>query len=127
MYIASSVFTHFSSLALPILLGLGSLAMANAPQVVPLANRHKDAGLSCEDCHGKGPRKPLQTADCLGCHESYPKVAERTAKLHPNPHDNHLIDLDCGLCHKGHKPQENYCLTCHEEMSFKPKTAVAAH
>jgi len=125
--ISASVFTRVPRLALSILLGLGNLALAADRQAIPLADRHKAAGLSCEDCHGKGPRKPLTTATCLGCHESYPKVAERTAKLHPNPHENHLIDLDCGLCHLGHKPQENYCLTCHEEMSFKPKAASATH
>jgi fumarate reductase flavoprotein subunit len=104
------------------LVGAG-MAMAGATadrQRIPLADRHKDAGLACADCHGQGPKKPVEMATCLGCHESYRKVAERTGKWTPNPHDNHLVDLECTKCHLGHKAQENYCETCHSEMAFTP-------
>ncbi|WP_005036826.1 cytochrome c3 family protein [Holophaga foetida] len=109
-----------TGLALMLLLGIAIPVIGGERKEIPLANRHKDAGIACEDCHGKGPKKAVAAETCLGCHESYPKVAERTARLKPNPHENHLIDLDCDKCHQGHKPQENYCLTCHSEMEFKP-------
>lgn len=88
-------------------------------QKTPLADKHKALGLSCEDCHGSGLKKAVPMEKCLGCHESYAKVAERTKELLPNPHDNHLIDLECSKCHLGHKPQANYCQTCHVDMEFK--------
>ncbi|MBP1625572.1 MAG: hypothetical protein H6Q00_47 [Holophagaceae bacterium] len=106
-----------SALALLSFLQLG--AVATAP--VPLADSHKAKGMACEDCHGKGPRKPVEAAQCFQCHESYAKVAERTKGLKPNPHDNHMIDLDCGFCHKGHKPFELYCSTCHIDLKFERK------
>jgi hypothetical protein len=87
----------------------------------PLADRHKDLGLACDSCHGSGPKKAVTAEQCIGCHESYAKVAERTIDLEPNPHDNHLIDLECTKCHLGHKPQVNYCRTCHADMEFIKK------
>ena len=84
-----------------------------------VANLHKTLGLSCQDCHGEGEKKPVGMSKCLSCHESYAKVAERTKKLEPNPHDNHLIDLSCTKCHLGHKPKVIYCRNCHEDMEFK--------
>lgn len=29
------------------------------------------------------------TKDCLVCHQSYQAVAQKTAKMNPNPHSNH--------------------------------------
>lgn len=87
----------------------------------PLADTHKANGVSCEDCHGKGPKKALEMEKCLECHESYAKVAERTKGLKPNPHDSHLLELDCTSCHHSHKAFELYCNTCHGDMTFEKK------
>jgi DnaJ-class molecular chaperone len=86
-----------------------------------LADTHNANGNTCEDCHGDGPKKPVPMQKCLSCHKSYAKVATRTQDLDPNPHDSHLIDLACTKCHQGHKPQVNYCQTCHADMEFKKK------
>lgn len=86
-----------------------------------LADRHKAAGLTCEECHGSGPKQAVGGEKCLSCHESYQKVAQRTARLRPNPHDNHLIDLECTKCHQGHKAQENYCNSCHSDLVFEER------
>lgn len=87
-----------------------------------LADKHKIAGISCTDCHGNAPKQDIEWDKCLGCHETYAAVAKRTAGLKPNPHDNHLVDLDCLKCHQGHKPQENYCNTCHKDLKFEKRT-----
>jgi fumarate reductase flavoprotein subunit len=102
--------------------GMLSVSAASALDAKkPLAELHKEAGLTCDACHGNGPKKPPTMTQCLGCHESYAKVAERTKNLEPNPHDNHLIDLECTKCHLGHKAQVIYCRTCHSEMEFVKK------
>ena len=86
---------------------------------VPLADAHQALEVTCENCHGTGPKKTVPMEKCLSCHVSYAKVAAQTAALEPNPHDNHLIDLECSKCHQGHKPLVNYCRTCHAGMEFK--------
>ena len=93
--------------------------VATAEEKRVLADRHQTRGLVCANCHRSGSKKTVSMKRCLACHESYAKVAERTKSLVPNPHDSHLTDLECSKCHLGHSSQENYCLTCHEEMEFK--------
>jgi len=84
-----------------------------------LSDKHKVAGISCEGCHKENPPKgQVPTAVCNGCHGDQEKIAEMSQKVVPNPHDSHLGDLKCELCHHGHKPSENYCSTCHE-FNFK--------
>jgi len=113
-----------SLLFLALLVGaVSALAVANTTK--PLADRHKDVGLTCDACHGDGPQKPVTMSKCLACHESYAKIAERTKELEPNPHDNHLIDLECTKCHIGHKTQENYCRSCHADMEFTKSSQAA--
>lgn len=81
-----------------------------------LADKHAALGLDCEACHNNRPKtKPVKTAQCLSCHESYEKLAERTKKLDHNPHAGHFIDLECTQCHHGHKASENYCDSCHKK------------
>ncbi len=80
-----------------------------------LADKHKKAGLDCESCHKENPPgKSVPAEICLGCHGGdYAKLAEQTKKVAPNPHDSHLGNAKCELCHHGHKPSEYYCATCH--------------
>lgn len=112
----------FPLVALLVLLGTASGGICAGAEGTPyLADRHKTAGLTCEDCHGSGIKQAVGGEKCLGCHESYQKVAQRTARLKPNPHDNHLIDLECTKCHQGHKTQENYCNTCHSDLVFEKR------
>ncbi len=81
-----------------------------------LADTHKEAGLSCSDCHGDNKKSAgVEMDQCLSCHDSYDSLKEspRTKHLEPNPHDGHFIDLDCNNCHHGHKEMENFCHQCH--------------
>jgi len=106
-------------------LALASVLGAGETPPVALAERHRVNGLACADCHGKDPKKPPETAMCLGCHESHAKVAERTKGLKPNPHDNHVNNPtfagDCSDCHRGHKALELMCRSCHMDMKFERK------
>jgi hypothetical protein len=80
-----------------------------------LADKHKIAGVSCEDCHKENPPKEqVPTPVCNRCHGNQEKIAEMSRNIVPNPHDSHLGNLKCELCHHAHRPSENYCSTCHE-------------
>ena len=79
-----------------------------------LAEKHKSRGIDCSGCHKENPPKQtVPMAACLGCHGDYRKVAARTGKLDPNPHDSHLGEFDCGKCHHAHKASVNACAACH--------------
>ncbi len=76
---------------------------------------HKEAGISCEDCHGvKTPSKEATEEQCLSCHESRDAVAERTGGDDPNPHFGHDESISCGDCHKEHEDSVLYCDDCHQ-------------
>lgn len=83
-----------------------------------LAQHHTAAGIGCDGCHGgrgnpPGPRHPVDTPRCLGCHGSYPAIATATQRLTPNPHASHKGDLPCASCHRAHQPSVDYCSSCH--------------
>lgn len=90
----------------------GSEALAADGQM--LADRHIARGAKCESCHAGGNPGPVPKEQCLACHGSYAKVAEKTDKLDINPHDSHLGQIDCSKCHKGHKPAVVECNRCHD-------------
>ena len=80
-----------------------------------LADKHKIAGIACGGCHKENPPKDqVPTVICNECHGDQAKLANRTQKVIPNPHESHLGDVKCELCHHAHKPSENYCGNCHE-------------
>lgn len=87
-----------------------------------LAERHAAMKVECAVCHVKGaPAQDYVTADaCLACHGSFEKVAERTAKMNPNPHYSHLGKVRCSDCHSGHQQPKNMCNDCHQ-FDFKTK------
>jgi len=100
-----------------------------------LDNIHQQANVGCKDCHVTSPIGALKevaayvtgnydnplterkmTNDmCLKCHRSYESLAERTAHLNRNPHNSHWPNLRCTVCHKSHRPEENYCAQCHQD------------
>ena len=62
--------------------------------------------------------RPKET--CLSCHGSYDKLAERTAKLTPNPHFSHRGEEDCTNCHSLHGKSRLECNDCHSfNLNFK--------
>jgi len=102
-------------------LALLTLALAAEPARALLADRHKANGMGCADCHGEGPRQPVETDKCLSCHESWEALAKRTAKNKMNPHDNHVVNAngECNQCHHAHRPSEVVCAQCHQDLPFK--------
>ena len=107
------------------------------------ASAHAAEGVTCLDCHEptireqvkelvayvKGdftvPLEELEVSDefCYDCHlldehENKEQVVERTAELERNPHNSPLIgEIGCGTCHKMHKPSEDQCAVCHDEVA----------
>ena len=86
-----------------------------------LSHSHQLNGVTCADCHGIAkPAKPPEQKKCLSCHAEYKKIAIQTDKTLPSPHDSHMGDLDCGLCHHQHSKSENFCSQCHEWKYLVP-------
>lgn len=105
-----------------------------------LAAKHGNKDVKCLDCHSRTlPEKmeegfkyvtgqyqdPLKEGEfskqeCLKCHQKdQQKMIEATNFDHGNPHDSHLGDVDCNLCHKMHRQSEVYCVQCHDFEWFK--------
>jgi len=79
-----------------------------------LSHMHQLSGISCSDCHGK--ERPATGPDgqtCLGCHADYKTKLLLTDKALPTPHQSHMGELDCLLCHHLHARSENFCAQCH--------------
>ncbi|WP_290166527.1 cytochrome c3 family protein [uncultured Parasutterella sp.] len=51
--------------------------------------------------------------DCLMCHQSYAAVAQKTAKMEPNPHSNHRGEQNCTNCHSVKGKPHFECNDCH--------------
>jgi hypothetical protein len=85
-----------------------------------LADRHGAKGMNCVTCHKESPpAEKAPSAACIGCHGDNKKVAEKTAKLYPNPHESHLGEVDCQTCHHAHKASELSCAACHDKFDMK--------
>ena len=83
------------------------------------SDKHIKIGVNCDSCHEAAKvaaGAEVGTAKCLSCHGPYEKLAKRTETMILNPHANpHYGDLDCNVCHHGHRTDENYCGSCHKE------------
>ena len=93
-------------------------------RVLPLAQRlpgvhyHLFAGVGCDSCHEGGDYEDLpRGATCKECHADYVEKTPSKNDLE-NPHDNHMGDLDCKLCHKMHEPSVNFCAQCHSGFDY---------
>ncbi|EGO64981.1 cytochrome c3 [Acetonema longum] len=105
-----------------------------------LAARHSAENVNCTDCHQativekmhegfayvtgqyEDPLKERSATreDCLKCHQDdWQQTVTATQYDHRNPHDSHLGEIDCSLCHKMHRTSEVYCAQCHEFDWFK--------
>ncbi|MBR9787010.1 MAG: cytochrome c3 family protein [Vibrionaceae bacterium] len=95
----------------------------------PLKPHHKALKFDCVMCHeGNNPDEfePLETENCLSCHGSTQKLADRLGfmdKHHTNPHNSFHdgLDLDCYECHAEHEPSTNLCSDCHTTTSWMDK------
>lgn len=88
------------------------------------AKVHIRGGLTCNDCHGEGPKKPVEQERCRQCHGDYKDLAALTADYDPNPHNNHTANLNCTLCHHMHRLEEVYCQRCHAHLEFMRHRSV---
>jgi len=110
-----------------------------------LANAHALENVTCLDCHEPTLQQQMdelvvymqgdftvpleerqfETQFCFDCHEpnehtSYEEVIQLTEALELNPHDSHLGEMDCDICHKTHRPSEDYCAQCHGPVATGP-------
>jgi hypothetical protein len=75
---------------------------------------HAEARVPCSSCHAKfSVEEDSNMEVCLKCHGSYADMALVTKDTEPNPHDSHLGEVDCTLCHKIHEPSMDLCEQCH--------------
>lgn len=90
------------------------LSGALCAQAAPAMKAHgPHANLPCTTCHAGGDFKAPRKETCLGCHKSYSAVAERTAKMNPNPHASHRGEPQCTNCHSMHGTPRFECNDCH--------------
>jgi hypothetical protein len=85
---------------------------------------HAKAMVDCAGCHGKelpSLDTTIENSRCLACHGPMEKLASKSApKDFPkrNPHDSHLGDIACTVCHHAHTPSKAYCLDCHKTFKM---------
>lgn len=77
--------------------------------------------LMCGACHAKqlipDDNETTLNKRCVACHGTNAQVsATLKARLnnpHIDPHQSHLGDIACTVCHQGHSASKAYCLGCH--------------
>jgi hypothetical protein len=86
---------------------------------------HSGNKITCASCHGKTLPEvgdPVENERCLLCHGPVERLVESSApKDFPdrNPHQSHLGEIACTVCHKGHSASSVYCLGCHKNFKMK--------
>ena len=93
------------------LIALALATSAHAAGGMKAAGSH--ANLASTTCHTPTMQTMPTRDTCLTCHESYDKLAERTAKLTPNPHASHRGAQNCTSCHSMHAKPRFECNDCH--------------
>jgi hypothetical protein len=98
---------------------------------------HAKAKIDCAGCHGK--ELPLLDAKvendrCLACHGPREQLIRKTAPAdfpQRNPHDSHVGDVNCTVCHHAHSASSSFCLTCHnyfkQNIPGAGEESAAAH
>ena len=101
-----------------------ALVFTQAANAAPLADRHAAKKLPCTVCHDGTPKAGDMVSDakCLGCHGPRSKIEALYAdKKELNPHKNHLGEIECTICHKGHSQSQAYCEQCHQDFKMPMK------
>jgi cytochrome c nitrite reductase small subunit len=98
-----------------------------------LAKKHADADVECHDCHESSLSIQIQegikfvTGDyktpldkrefpeefCLRCHDDFESVKAKTNLGDSNPHESHIGEQECYMCHSMHQQSEVVCAQCH--------------
>ena len=84
--------------------------IAETNESMLLADRHKESGIECNDCHGEtqtGSRAAKEA--CMSCHKNYEKLGASQLDFH----NAHIVSSGCDDCHHAHKPSELICQGCH--------------
>jgi hypothetical protein len=85
---------------------------------------HARKGVMCAGCHGRGLPKSDDTVEndrCIECHGPKDVLSKKTEPKElkdRNPHESHLGEIACTVCHKAHKPSKVYCLDCHKAFQM---------
>lgn len=103
-----------------------AIMMASAAQAHDfLADLHGRSNVTCQACHGNTMPAPGDTVSndrCLVCHSNYQELTKNRCSSGdaacPDPHNSHLGDIDCALCHHGHSASTVYCLQCHKTFAL---------
>ena len=86
---------------------------------------HAQAMIDCAGCHGKEvplPDTTVENGRCLACHGPKDQLAARSRPQDfpkRNPHDSHLGEIACTVCHHAHAESKVYCLDCHANFAMK--------
>jgi hypothetical protein len=86
---------------------------------------HAKQNVGCQACHGSTfPVKgdTVENERCSDCHGTYEKLAAKTMNVkvpNRNPHDSHLGEIGCVVCHHAHSTSEAYCNGCHSKYDMK--------
>ncbi|MBW2098890.1 MAG: cytochrome c3 family protein [Deltaproteobacteria bacterium] len=86
---------------------------------------HAKHAVTCTGCHGQtlpASDASVENERCLSCHENYKKLAGMTASKqypNPNPHNSHLCEINCTVCHHAHSESKSYCLGCHTNFNMQ--------
>ncbi|MCD8553600.1 cytochrome c3 family protein [Seleniivibrio sp.] len=90
-----------------------------------LADKHKENGMKCADCHLEDtPTKKASAKQCIACHGDMKDSKELSFKdqggkeYKLSPHNSHAGQIRCTLCHSGHNPSKLYCNTCHHTFQI---------
>lgn len=99
---------------------------ASAVQSDSLDARHFAKDISCATCHGKDilGEGTMENSKCLGCHGPLDALIVKTAPRDfpdRNPHQSHLGEINCTVCHVGHAQSKVYCLECHPKFEMQLK------
>jgi len=85
---------------------------------------HAKAMVGCGGCHGKQAplaNSTVENSRCLGCHGPQAALATKSkSKIFPerNPHESHLGNVACSVCHHAHTASRSYCLECHQDFEM---------
>lgn len=109
--------TKNTLIALAAALCLGSAFSTSALAADTTADFHTSHGMKCDTCHKTAPVAGAKVKKdvCKQCHNPE-QLAKKSMelKVEPNPHYNHLGDVNCTECHKGHQKSELMCNQCHQ-------------
>jgi hypothetical protein len=89
-----------------------------------LDSLHAKRDVMCAACHGATlPTKgdTVENGRCLLCHGPADQLAAKTRPAEfpdRNPHQSHLGEIACTVCHKAHRASTVYGLECHPKFEM---------